>query len=109
MITSRKSRQQNSRAQELGGTCLVVVIVWFVWLYPLVPNTLVGLIAELVSGILVFLYGWACVSAINWLLASSRFAILSKATAVLIALLLGVGIFTAAYFARDFVLCNFNS
>jgi hypothetical protein len=85
-----------------------VLISWFGWLYPLVPKTPVGWVVAVLSGVVVFFYGWACIEAIIWLQARRRLKILFNSIGALVALSLGCGVFAAAYWAREFVSGNFS-
>jgi hypothetical protein len=56
----------------------------------------------------VFFYGWACIETILWLQVQTRLVLIAKAAGVLVALSLGVGVFAAAYYGRQYVLGNFG-
>lgn len=78
------------------------LLLWFGWMYPLVPITTLGWMVAVVSGILVGLCAALCVSIILWLQRQKKFVWLCRIAGVVVAVSLGLGIFTAAYSARDF-------
>jgi len=81
---------------------------WFGLLYPLIPVTTTGWLMEMVAGLAVGLWGTASIFAIRWVQRQTRFRLLFRALAVVIALSLGVGIFWIAVNAQGWAASNFS-
>ena len=93
---------------SLALIAAAVVVLWFAMLYPLTPSSVSGFMVEALSGFFVFLFGWVSVSAISGLKSATRWPLLSRTIAVAVACMLGVVIFGAAYWGREFMLNNFS-
>ncbi len=90
-------------------TCLgIVIVLWFLALYPLLPTTLLGLCAAILSGTAIFFWIWASVELLIWLDRPHKHAVIFKLVGYPIACSLGIGVFVAAYFAREFLSQNFS-
>lgn len=83
-------------------------LLWFGWLYPLVPKTFAGWLAGTGAGVFVGL--WATVSAllIGWLQRQTRYRFLCRAIGAIVAVSLGAGIFWLALKGQAFIVANFS-
>jgi hypothetical protein len=88
------------------GAAVVGEVVWFLALYPLVPSTGRGWVAAAASGLAVTAWAATCIVALVWLERQQRFRLLFRAAGALLAVSLGVGVFGAAYEAREFITAN---
>jgi hypothetical protein len=94
--------------QWIGGGAVVALLAWFGWLYPLIPVTLVGWVAAVVSGFFVGAWAVLCVAAILWLQRQTRFIWIARSAGIFVALSLGIGIFAAAYQVQSLLTENFS-
>ncbi len=92
----------------VAGGAVGVLVLWFSWLYPLVPVTTVGWVAAVGSGLIVGVWAVLCISAVLWLRRQSQFVWVCKLAGILIAVSLGAGIFATAYFLQVFLTQNFS-
>jgi hypothetical protein len=81
-------------------------VVWFLALYPLIPNTGHGWFAAVATGFAVTAWAAACSGLLLWFKKQQRYVLLFRALGLLVAVSLGVGIFAAAYEAREFISAN---
>ena len=91
-----------------GAVCLGAQVAWFLLLLPLVPATSAAFFAEFAAGLVVSALIYGAVRAIVWLLGSRTKNSLTTALALMIALGIGVAIFSAAYWCREFLTGNFS-
>jgi hypothetical protein len=82
--------------------------LWVLALYPLTPTTSTGWCAVLLAGFVVFLWVWGCLEMLLWLDRPRLYRAYYKALGYPVAVSLGVGVFAAAYIARDFIAHNFS-
>ena len=89
------------------GVLLVAEAGWFLFLHPLVPSTLAGLVAEFAAELVVLGLVYVGVRAIVWLQGRPINRSLSAVLCLAIAIGVGAAIFGAAYWCRAFLTGNF--
>ncbi|NML47488.1 hypothetical protein HHL11_27305 [Ramlibacter sp. G-1-2-2] len=92
-----------------SAACLAAgLLLWFAWLYPLLPRTRNGWIAAFVFGTVVIVFAALATFLIFWLGERTRFVFLCKVAAVVLALALGAAILAAAYWQQQFLRQDFG-
>jgi len=94
--------------QWVGGGAVTILVLWFGWLYPLVPVTAAGWVVELGSGLLVGVWTILCVAMLLWLQRQTKFVWACRAAGVVVAVSLGGVIFASAYSTQAFLTQNFS-
>jgi hypothetical protein len=89
------------------GFFLLFLLVWFGLQFPLVPTTALGFAINVAFALLVLGYGVLALRSIAWLSGTGLGRETKSALGFILAASVGVAIFLAAYFSRDFVSTNF--
>jgi hypothetical protein len=74
--------------------------LWFAWLDPLWPRSPLAWAATVVAGMLVVLWVWGSVMALQWIKRTILRAWLCQTVALLITVIMGAGVLAAVYQAR---------
>jgi hypothetical protein len=94
--------------QWIAGCAFGVPVSWFVALFPLMPITAVGWVAELGSSFMVGLWAVGCAAAILWLQRRTRFVWVCMFAGTLVAVSLGAFIIATVYAMEMFLPHNFS-
>lgn len=90
------------------GVLVVLEVFWFSLMYPLVPSTAGGLILELVVGLCLGLIIYVFGKSIVWLTSRTAHVVVYRVLATLMAMSVGVLVFTSAYVFRALLESNFR-
>ena len=95
-------------AAFIAGVVVIGLVCWFLALYPLIPSTPQGWFSAVASGLVVIAWAAICVVALQWLQRRQRYVLFFKGIGAIVAISLGLGVFCAAYEARDFLATNYS-
>lgn len=84
------------------GVVVVAMIAWFALLHPLVPSSVLGLVIEVLAGLVALGLVYGGIRAIIWLQTLTAPRAIVVGASVLIAFAVGVGIFVSAYVCRTY-------
>ena len=99
-------------AATLRGAGIVISIAlaglvgWFLALYPLVPHTRQGWLAAVASGLAVTVWAAVCSVILVWFERRPHHKLLHRMLGFIVAVSLGLGVFGAAFKAREFISAN---